>query len=200
MSWFKSFLLIIASLVMANCQPRNIFESELWPGEGRPSFAPKSTILKLYSKPSLNCVVVETRVVKKGEKIPFKETRVRTIKPGKVKVVRTGVLKGRSLGKITYLSRKTYNHSKSTWKNYSFRKSDSFEYLQNRAEGSCLIRFKDEVLEIDWCPWLADSDDSTFTMISEPVIEWWINLAHGNDPDRWLLINDETVEFLPREF
>ncbi len=57
------------------------------------------------------------------------------------------------------------------------------------------------MLEIELCPWLVDKDTSSFLMLDEPVTDWRINLAQENsEPDAWLLINRDTVEFLTRTF
>jgi hypothetical protein len=78
-------------------------------------------------------------------------------------------------------------------KNHTFKKGDSFEYLQYRAEGSCIVRWKGEIYSIEYCPWL-DVENTQFTIETEPVNEWWIRVTKGHNALGWLLIDKSTVE------
>ncbi len=100
---------------------------------------------------------------------------------------------GRSFGNIPYLSHRMYYSDKISSKDFTFIPGDIFEYLQNRAEGSCLIRFKNEIIAIEYCPWF-DSENKDFVILSEPINEWWIRITKNQKPLGWFLINEKLVE------
>ena len=179
----------------------NAFDSELWPGEGIPRFAAKTDSLVLHKEPSLSSPVVAKHPVEKGEEILYDQTRFRTIRPGRVTTRQSGVLLGRSLGNITYLSKERYYSQEPGWTAIPYQESDSFEYLQYRAEGSCLIRRNSEVLEIEGCPWLSGSQAHHFHVEAKPIMQWWIRVIDKHkQPVGWLLVDEKSVEFLPRMF
>ncbi len=169
------------------------FDSELWPGEGKPTFFSKTDTLILYKEPTIKSHIMNTLKTDEGEKIDFDMTRYRNIKPGIVKTKKSVTLTGKKLGPISYLSRSEYYSGKIPRKDYTFQKGDPFEYFQYRAEGSCIIRRKNEVYLIEYCPWL-DVEDTQFTVEKEPVNEWWIRVTKGHKPLGWLLIDKSTVE------
>ncbi len=177
------------------------FESELWPGEGRPVFAAKTTHLELRRSPSTASPIVTELGLKKGTKITYNLTRYRTVRPSRVTAKRAGILHGRKLGNLSYLSVDEYYGSESEWEELRYKGGDSFEYLQYRAEGSCFIKWEDGVFEVDGCPWLSDTGGGGFAMSSGPITEWWIRVTDKDSrPLGWLLVDENTLNFLPREF
>ncbi|NKB82656.1 MAG: hypothetical protein GKS05_12375 [Nitrospirales bacterium] len=137
--------------------------------------------------------------VKKGGEIPYSETRFRTIHPGIVTTTTSGHLFGRPLGTTSYLSIEQYYAPEPVWQDLPYKANESFEYLQDRAEGTCFIRWKGMIVEIESCPWLGLSQAMDFDLLEEPVTEWWVRVTDDNNqPLGWLLIEEESVKFLPR--
>jgi hypothetical protein len=129
----------------------------------------------------------------KGEKIDFDLKLYRNISPGIIKTKKPVTLTGRNLGPISHLSRSEYYSGKMPRKNYTFEKGDSFEYLQYRAEGSCIIKWKSEVYVIEYCPWI-DVENTQFSIDTEPVNERWIRVIKNHVPLGWLLIDVDLVD------
>jgi len=173
--------------------PLYAFDSELWPGEGKPTFFSETNTLILYKEPTIKSPVMNKFMIRKGEKIDFDMTRYRNIKPGTIKTKKSVTLTGKNLGPISYLSRSEYYSGKVPSKNYTFKKGDSFEYLQYRAEGSCIVRWKGDIYSMEYCPWL-DVENTQFSIETEPVNEWWIRVTKGHNTLGWLLIDTSTVE------
>jgi len=173
--------------------PVYAFDSGLWPGEGKPTFFSKTNTLFLYKEPTTKSPIMKEFMTGKGEKIDFDMTRYRNIRPGTIKIKKSVTLTGRNLGPISYLSRSEYYSGTVPYKDYSFQEGTSFEYLQHRAEGSCFIRWRNEVYDIDYCPWF-DEKNTDFALESQPVNEWWIRVTKGHSPLGWLLIDKSTVE------
>jgi hypothetical protein len=172
--------------------PLYAFDSELWPGEGKPSFFSKTNIVILYKEPTTKSPIKNELKTEKGQKIHYDMTRYRTIEAGSIEVKRSVTLFGRKFGTISYLSRSEYSSGNIPYKDYAFLEGTSFEYLQYRAEGSCFIRWHNEVYDIDYCPWL-DVKNTQFTVESEPVNEWWVRVTKGHTDLGWLLIDKSTV-------
>ena len=179
-------LLLMAGRAMA-------FESELWPGEGRPRYMAKATELRLHKEPSTAAAVVTTLRVKTGTEVLYDQTRYRTTTPGRVVVESPTMIVGRSLGTITYLSAGRYYRSGDQQLEIKLEAGEAFEYLQYRAEGSCLIRRRGEVFDIEFCPW-SSAASGPLRLSTPPVTELWIRATDGQRrPSGWLLITAEVV-------
>lgn len=177
------------------------FDSELWPGEGIPRFAAKTDHLTLFKEPSCSSPVVTQHRRQKGEEISYDHTRFRTLRAGLVTAEHAGLLRGRSFGSLMYLPQERYYSHEPAWKEIPYTAGDSFEYLQRRAEGTCLIRHEGEVLEIEACPWEAGAQAGGFTVTTPPVTQWWIRVTDEHtQPLGWVLVDDKGVEVLPRKF
>jgi hypothetical protein len=177
------------------------FESELWPGEGVPHFAARSERLALHQEPDTAAPVVTELAVEPGDEIDYGRTLVRTVEEGLMIATQSGVLFGRSLGDAAYLSEdRYYDVSDLVYDDIPYAPGDAFAYLQDRAEGTCLIRHHDAVLEIEACPG-QEGAGGPFELARPPVTEWWIEVTDAEDePLGWLQLDDEVVEFLPRTF
>ncbi len=134
------------------CGAAHAFDSELWPGEGIPRFAAKSDRLVLHEQPDTASPVVITQAVDPGEEIAYDRTRFRTVDEGLVIAQQPGRLFGRDLGDVEHLSEDRYYAADPTFEEITYTKGDSFAYLQYRAEGTCLVRDDDTVLEIEGLP------------------------------------------------
>ena len=75
-----------------------VFEIDLSPGEGRPVFETTMTILQLRDAPSASSKITETVKVTAGQRIPYDDTRFRTIQPGAIRVLDPTRIAGRNLG------------------------------------------------------------------------------------------------------
>lgn len=193
--------IVLSTFLVLGCQAAEPFESELWPGEGIPRFAAKVDRLTLYEQPSRSSSLAGARPIKKDQAIAYSATLVRTVRPGLVTATESTTLSGRSFGDIGHLSMDRYYAGEPGWNEVPFAAGESFEYLQDRAEGSCLIRRQRVVFEIEACPWLGGAPDSGFKLVEEPVTEWWIRVeGKEKQPLGWLLVDEESVDLLPRGF
>jgi hypothetical protein len=200
-----TLLLVIASLTLCQSgneppayQPRPVFQSELWPGEGEPKFSAKKGHLVLHTRPSSNATRARRRKVTLGGAVPYSETRLITLKSGVIEVTHPGELQARSLGEIRYLSGDDYYQKGSRFQAMAVEKGERLQYLQYRAEGSCLAKRGRSVYEIEGCDF---GESSPLKLRSEPVVEWWIRLPReGQNPTGWLRVSEQVVNFLPRAF
>ncbi len=136
-----------------------------------------------------------------GAEIAFDETRFRTTDPGRVVATAAGELFARTFGEIHYLSRDEYYNESLEWVPLAYEAGDSFGYLQERAEGGCLITWQSAVREAEYCPWLTSTSTSGFRVASEPITEWWIRVTDDAGSELgWLLIEPSTVDLLQRAF
>lgn len=176
------------------------FDSELWPGEGRPTFRAKHDSLIFHEKPSKSSSTIKFHRLKKDDSIIYDRTIFRTIKPSIIIALISGKFYGRSFGNITYLSRKLY-YSKSNWLNFNYERGDSLQYLQYRAEGNCIVRYQGEIIEVEHCLWDITENEKQFKKISNNVTEWWVRVTDSDHkPVGWILIDKKSVEFLDRRF
>ena len=191
----------LSSFLVLGCQAAEPFESELWPGEGIPRFAAKVDRLTLHKQPLRSSSLAGAHPIKKGQAIAYGATLFRTVRPGLIRATEATKLSGRSFGDIVYLSTDRYYAGEAGWNEVPFAAGESFAYLQDRAEGSCLIRRQHVVFEIESCPWLGGATGRGFNLMEEPVTEWWIRVeGKEKQPLGWLLVDEESVDLLPRGF
>jgi hypothetical protein len=181
------------------CGAPHAFDSELWPGEGIPRFAARSDRLVLHEAPDAASPIVTTHAVEPGHEIAYDRTRFRTIDEGLVIAQEPGTLFGRDLGDVEHLSEDRYYAADPTFEEIAFTKGDSFAYLRYRAEGTCLVRGDDTVLEIEGCPWEGTGTDE-FDLVRRPVTEWWVEVTEQDRALGWLQLDAQSVEPLPRRF
>jgi hypothetical protein len=181
------------------CGAAHAFDSELWPGEGIPRFAAKSDRLVLHEQPDTASPVVITQTVDPGEEIAYDRTRFRTVDEGLVIAQQPGRLLGRDLGDVEHLSEDRYYAADPIFEEITYTKGDSFAYLQYRAEGTCLVRDDDTVLEIEGCPW-EGAGRGDFDLVRRPVTEWWVEVTADGKTLGWLQLDPQSVEPLPRRF
>jgi len=177
------------------------FESELWPGEGIPTFRAIHDSLILYKEPSILSPKIKLHNINKDDIITYDKTLFRTVKPGIIIAQSSGKFYGRSFGNITYLSNHMYYHESKKSMYFTYELGDSIRYLQYRAEGSCIIQYKGEILEVDDCLWNIVKNEKQFKKISDNTTEWWIRITNSNNkPIGWLLLDEKSVENLGRRF
>lgn len=173
-----------------------VFETELWPGEGRPVIEAVGPVLVLRREPGIDAPVVARTEALSAEPIVFDSTRYQTIRPAEVAVQASAILTGRDFGIISYLSREAYYGSGSLDTTVELSPPMVFEYLQYRAEGTCFVRIGGRVLDAKPCP---VSDTSRFRTAGDPETAWWVH-AQAAGGDGWLLISDSTARIVGRTF
>ncbi len=190
--------LLLAGLMVSCVQsPAVVFESELWPGEGRPAFEAASDSLVLLEAPLPSAAVARTMPVDRGTQILFDSTRFQTVEPGQFRVLMDTVLVGRNLGPTRYLSRGDYYNGKFPREHRRITAGETIEYLQYRAEGTCFVRVDGAVFEAEPCPLVQQA---LFELVDEPTVDWWIRVIVEEEPRGWLRVEDSAVREVGRLF
>ena len=164
-----------------------LFSTGLWPGEGIPRFKSKMNLQPLL-KPNLDSPPVTGLEVKKGTILNFTETLYQTIKSGPVIIEQTQKLKVTNYGNIKYLSRDAY-YSSGKQTHLTLEKGDQINVLQGRAEGEIFFEYQGNIY-VGLCKPCYGASYKT---------AWWVKVTLLSKSG-WVLINENTVEFLKREF
>ena len=170
-----------------NQETYGYFSSELWPGEGIPRFRAKRD-LNLAQKPSLESPLLEDAIITKGSLVNFSRTLLITKEPVQVTLKQDMKATGTNYGKRKFLSQDDYYNAGEVQDIY-IAAGQVINVLQYRAEGNYFYEFAGEIYASN-CPVCSSV---------EPTIKWWIK-SNVNKISGWILINDESVEFLEREF
>ncbi|HEU6452525.1 MAG TPA: hypothetical protein VFT57_13985 [Gemmatimonadaceae bacterium] len=173
-----------------------VFEIGLWPGEGIPVIAAVRDELPLLRSPSPESGSAGSLSAAAGARITYDSTRLQTISPATVKVTDSAVVRGRFLGAVHVLSRDRYYSDAFHDTTIALTRSERFEYLQPRAEGSCFVSIDGSVVEANPCP---THDSASFALSGEPELRWWI-FAASDSASGWLLVSDSTAKVVRREF
>jgi hypothetical protein len=190
-------LAFVVALAVFGQAPSGVFESQLWPGEGRPQFLAGATDLAIHEAPMSSARVVRRLAVMPGQDIAFDETRYRTIESGTVQVLARTHITGRVLGPIRSVSRDAYYKGRFPREAVACKQGDVIEYLQDRAEGTCFVRVGDQVVDADPCP---AQDDAAFRVVTKPKTEWWIRVAVDRVPLGWALVDGNNIKQNARKF
>ncbi|MGD1703562.1 hypothetical protein [Dapis sp. BLCC M229] len=164
-----------------------LFSSGLWPGEGIPRFKSKINLQPLL-KPNLDSPPVKGMEVKKGTILNFTETLYQTIEPGSLIIQETQTLEVTNYGNIKYLSRDAY-YSSGKQTDLTLQKGDQINVLQNRAEGQIFFEYQGNIYAGLCRPCYSASYKTA----------WWVKVSLLSKSG-WVLINENTVEFLKREY
>jgi hypothetical protein len=192
----RTATLLAITLATATAQsPAPQFEVGLWPGEGRPVFEAVAAELFLREQPSTAAPITERLRVTKGSQVEFGSTIHRTVIPGSLRAITHNSVSGRPLGSIRRLSKDEYYSSKVPQVTLAVSSGTVIEYLQYRAEGTCFIRVWAEVIDADPCP---AQNARTFSLDTEPQLEWWIEVLVGNKPLGWLMVDTGSVRQVRR--
>jgi hypothetical protein len=189
-----SCLATLALLVQATS---GVFETELWPGEGRPQFQAVGSELAIRETPSSSARIISRLSVTPGQAIGFDETRFRTTEPGHLQVLAASSVTGRVLGSIRSVTRAAYYSGQFPQRAVACKEGDVIEYLQYRAEGTCFVRVGDQVVDADPCP---AQDDRLFRLTTEPKTEWWIRVALDRIPIGWVMVDEKAIKQTGRTF
>lgn len=177
------------------------FEVDLWPGEGRPRLVAGTTTLLPRIEPRSDAATGTALQVKKGHVLEFGETRYRTIVSGRLEVTKDAEVKGRRLGPVRRLSREEYYSDRYPTEALPVRAGEVIEYLQPRAEGSCIVRIRGEIVDADPCPHVHGDPAAEFAVLeAEPKTEWWVQVLLKGRPEGWLLVDGKTVREEGRTF
>ena len=171
--------MLLLTVLLALQSP--VFTLEMWPGEGVPRFVANKASLELYSEASRGAAK-HRLATRSGAPIDFDRTKYITVRAGRIVARKRGTTSGRVFGKIGSLSKELYYADKVPTRAVAYAARDTLEFLQDRAEGTCIMRIRGEVVESDPCP---GSDKEAFTTLDEPHIEWWIRVAVGKTMDRF---------------
>jgi hypothetical protein len=192
-----SLLSLVAGVALFVQAPGGVFESELWPGEGRPQFQAAATELAIREMPSMSATIMRRLGVTMGQQIAFDETRYRTTESGHLQVLAAASVTGRVLGTIRLLTRDAYYKGRFPSRAMALKEGDIVEYLQYRAEGTCFVRIKDQVIDADPCP---AQDDRAFRVVTQPRTEWWIRVVLDSVPVGWVMVDEKAVKQSGRSF
>jgi hypothetical protein len=188
---------LLAPIVLLIQTSSALFESDLWPGEGYPTFRTAANVVVVREEPSTSARVVQRLRVPRGRQIEFDETRYRTIDVGRLLVLSDTRLGGRVFGRLERVSWDTYYHGRIPREAVTCKRGDVIEYLQDRAEGSCFVRVGDQVIEAESCP---AADRRTVQVLAEPKIEWWIRVVWNRAPVGWALVDGKTIQQRGRSY
>ncbi|MFH1724415.1 MAG: HEAT repeat domain-containing protein [Elusimicrobiota bacterium] len=172
------------------------FRYEGWPGEGKPNLRWNGSVasLLLRTAPGRASPGAGSAALKSGESIPFQESAVLTITPGRARARREVVLDAREMGPVERLSREGYAGA-AVRRRLRLREGRMLELLSYRAEGLCFVRHEGTVYEAP-CP---HNDREHFEIIEEPDVEWWLR-AEVSGLSGWFPAEQEGIDFLTREF
>lgn len=183
-------IIFVSMLVFFYCSIAYAFESEIVPMELQRILATKNDVLLLHELPSKNSAIIKKYQIKKNDNISFNESRTRTLKIGEIIVkANQAQLEGINYGNINYLSSKIYLETNNL-EVFEFKKGDSFEELHDAPEGSCIIRWRKQLIWISQCFWHGDSPD--YQVVRWPDYEWWIRITSNDKPQGWLLTDQHS--------
>lgn len=185
-----------ACLLLLSTPQGPLLISDLWPGEGVPHFAANTKTLDLHEQPSRTSPLHRVPT-SPGAAIDFDSTRFMTLRAGHVLARESGELSGRVFGRVTHVSKAMYYAATIPSRATGYAKGDTLEYLQDRAEGTCMMRVRGEVIEADECPTI---DSAAFATLTQPQTEWWIHVVMSRASQGWLLIDPRFVRELDRTF
>lgn len=177
-------------------QSRPVFETETWPGEGRPVIEAVRPNLVLVQAPYHGAPLVATVAVDGGQQLEYDSTRFQTVDAVKLHVRAAGTIIGRNLGPIRYLSLSQYYSHAIRESTIAVTPASTVELLQHRAEGFCFVRVLTDVVDVPVCPTF---DTTTFVTPGQPQTRWWI-YVRVKEIAGWLELSDTTAKDVRRLF
>jgi hypothetical protein len=190
-------VVLIAVACNAEREASVLFESELWPGEGRPVFEAVGGTLPVRRAPSAEAPILQHLEVDAGQRLSFDSTRYRTVSSGALVATEQVTVTGRDFGPIHHLPRARYYARGTRMVSVPVAAGDTVEYLQYRAEGTCFVRMGGRVIDTRDCP---TRTPGRWIVVQEPVLEWWIRILIDGGPVGWLLTGDSTAKVVGRTF
>ena len=112
---------------------------------------------------------------------PFRDTLLRTIQSTTIIVEENGTVSLWCNGSVEH----------------NFKRGDTIEYLQYRAEGYITAKVDSRVCELP----LFHEQEVFGKQFDEPIVEWWVQVEYrdGSSPG-WLLVDESQNTFAGREF
>lgn len=163
------------------------FATDLWPGEGIPQFSAKETI-NVFTIPNQNSSPVEGINIQPNTKIIFNQTLLKTITPVGIKIDKKETITARNYGKVNFISRSDY-YDNGREQTLIMQPGDILKVLSYRAEGEYFFEFREQVF----------AGQCSLCSLGEPTQEWWVK-TEIKGKNYWILINNKSVNFLPRLF
>jgi hypothetical protein len=161
------------------------------PGEGTPVIEIRTSSVKLFSKPSQEADVVEQMRVEAPAVIPWRSGFTRTVRAGILEIRANALAKTHNFGDVSHLSG---TESWSSPVDVLFSQGERLEYLLYLGEGICVLRRERAVMATELCQSLFDSD-SPAELLSQPVYELWFDVAVGDAPPKWLMLEPGIAEW-----
>jgi hypothetical protein len=188
--------LMFAFFTLLQVGQAGVFEIDMWPEEGRPIFQAVGRPLELRALPSSSAPVFATVRVQAGRRLTFDETQYRTTAAGAFTALKNSVVTGRSLGNIAVFSKAEYYFGRFASVAIPVNAGEDVEYLQYRAEGTCFVRIRSNVIDAQPCP---NQQPDQFRTRLEPTTEWWIHVTVSARAVGWVLVSETTVKEIDRE-
>lgn len=188
---------VLAVTVLAQGAAGAVFEIELWPGEGRPRFVAGGAAIQPRVDASIRAAAMRPVSVTPGQPIEFGKTVHRTTKAGRLRASVAATITGRRLGRVVHLSRDEYYSGTYSAVTVPVAADEMFEYLQYRAEGTCFVRIRGDVIDAHPCPLEARM---AFVLEAEPETEWWVEYLASGQARGWLLVDGKDVRETARRF
>ena len=173
------------------------FASDLWPGEGIPVIEMQRALLPVYAEPDPASTVVDTLRGRVGERVVFDSTRYQTLTSGAITVPGGFTLTGRNLGNVRRLTLDRYYQPSAPETSTPISGADTIDFLQYRAEGTCFVRVKTDVIDAQPCPGFGPE---SVTTVRDPVTRWWVFVRGAAGAQGWIVVSDTTARAVRREF
>lgn len=191
----------IAGMLAAACgtdghRPDATFTIELPPGEGIPVLEAVGDSIVLHAGPSSGTPMTGALTGSRGRILPYDSARYVTLEPGAVVATDATEIVGYNHGATGMLTRAKYYEPGVAADTFPIAAGDTVEFLQHRAEGTCFIRRRGEVIDARECPAIGDT---SWTVLSQPATELWFRLA-GEPPRGWVKIGEASVRIARRTF
>jgi hypothetical protein len=178
-------------------QPPVVFSSDLWPGEGIPVIELQRAALPLRAAPDEATSVVDTLRGRIGQRLGFDSTRYQTLRSGALAVHTPFDVRGRLFGDVRRLTLDRYYEPNVPEVVVPLTTTDTVEFLQYRAEGTCFVRLNSKVIDAQLCPGFGRE---SVTVVRDPVTQWWIHVHGVGGASGWVLVSDSTARAVRREF
>jgi hypothetical protein len=182
-------LLLVATIAGQADKPV-VFECDLWPGERLfPERLEVACRVELRDAPSDTAKILPGATVGPGQAFSFEQTRYVTREAGAFIATAATKIHGRVLGSIRYLSKDFYYRGGPGNADIPVAPGTRVEYLQYRAERTCFVRLRGDVIDADPCPLYV----AGFQLLEEPIVEKWAAPTAGKSTG-WLKLDDECVK------
>ena len=177
-------------VLLCGTQTAPAFVIEMAPGEGIPHYTARGSTLAVREAPSSNAEIIARVEISAGTTVEYSATRFQTLQPGLLVATNDTEIRGRNLQARRHLTRDDYYRHAGDRSSVSVQRGDSIQYLQYRAEGTCFVIVRGDLWDSNECPALPGS---AFTTLSDPIVEWWIQIAGEHVPVGWVLVDPATL-------